>query len=215
MTQNSTNLKKEIQDKITFKNKYYLDDLINNNEPIILISAHYGHLERLAYIMGNLVVKTTHVARKLNNEFLNSYLQKQRAYTKLNIVDKNGAVKPLVNTLKNNGIISLIVDQNTASNAGVIIDFLGFEARQTDTPAVLSRKFNAKIVPFFINTFEDSYNIEFLEPFVCDKTNNKEQDILNCTQQQARIICDKILENPTQWFWLHKRWKNKYEYIYE
>lgn len=216
LIENPVNSKEDMRKKVEFENMEILRQLEAKGIPVILVSAHYSNLEALAYFMGQYVVQTVHIARKVNNEYFNDFLMKHRNATGLHIVDKDGAVKHLLKAMKNKQAVSLIVDQNTTDKDGILIDFMGKRARQTDTPAFLARKFDAAIVPFFIHSKDyRNYKIVFHEPIFCDKTEDKDADILKATQAQADVISQVIYDNPKYWFWCHKRWKNQYEYIYE
>jgi len=89
-------------------------------------------------------------------------------------------------------------------------------AVSNDFPIMLARKFNAKIIPVFIQTKDyEKYTITFYKPIICPKTKNSEEDIKVCTQAQADITEKVIRQKPDEWFWFHKRWKNMYEEIYK
>jgi KDO2-lipid IV(A) lauroyltransferase len=122
----------------------------------------------------------------------------------------------MITVLKNNRMLGLLVDQNTSKNEGILVDFFGKSVRHTPSAAILARRFDALIIPAFITTDDYSdYKITFYEPIKTEKTEDKDKDILDSVQKQAKITEDIIREKPEAWFWLHKRWKNQFEECYK
>jgi KDO2-lipid IV(A) lauroyltransferase len=211
--------KEKQKQRLKVINQDILDQLKESNRPLILVTGHYGNLDMLAYMMGNFVTTTTHVAKKINNPLISKFIEDRRKSFGLNVVEKDGAAKSLVKTLKNSGVVSLVIDHHTIDREGVKIKFMGKEATQSDTPANLSLKFNAPIVPFFIFRTSSGYEIKFFEPILPSKeselsSEKKKSEIIRLTQKQADVISKVIYEDPSKWFWCHKRWKSNYRYIY-
>jgi lauroyl/myristoyl acyltransferase len=94
--------------------------------------------------------------------------------------------------------------------------FLGKEVTQTPTPAFLARKFNAYIIPVYMEYLDDfKYKIIFKEPFLVEKSSNEHKDIKLATQKQADIFTQIINNNKNLWFWCHKRFKELNNEIYK
>ena len=74
----------------------------------------------------------------------------------------------------------------------------------TTIPAQFVKKFNAKIVPVYIERLkDDKFKIKFHDSL---KFHN--QDTLEkITLELNNIIEKMILKNPDQWIWTHNRWK--------
>jgi len=111
-------------------------------------------------------------------------------------------------------MLALVVDQNTASNMGILINFFNKKARQTEAPAKLATKFDALIIPVFV--IKDDfckYTMRFSTPIESSKL--EDNSIEAITQQQADIIEEQIRSKPEDWFWQHQRWKNQYEERYK
>jgi len=133
----------------------------------------------------------------------------------INAFAKVGADATLESVLKNNRMLGLLVDQNTSENEGILVDFFGKPVRHTPSAAILARRFDALIIPAFITTEDHHhYEITFYEPIITKKSEDKERDIFESVQEQARITEEIIRKKPEEWFWLHKRWKNKFEEYY-
>jgi KDO2-lipid IV(A) lauroyltransferase len=206
----------KLQSMVTFKNKEAIDQAIREGKKIILVSSHYGNWELLGLAISALVVPTTSVSKKLNNPHFDQHLTTAREALNLNMVEKKGAVKFLMNALRDNRAISLLIDQNTHENDGILVDFFGHPARQSPSTSFLARKFDAIIFPAFITTDDyEHYTITFEDPIIVDKTDNKEEDIQKASQKQSDIMENIIRKNPKPWFWCHRRWRNTHEHLYE
>lgn len=208
--------KEELSKKIEFENSEILENTLKNGEKIILITAHYGNWELIPLSIGAFFAPLTGVGRPLESKVMDQILRKNREQFNIEMLNKKGAMKGMINALKNGRILGLLVDQNTRNKDGILINFFGKLARHTPSASLLARRFNAKIIPVFITTDDyEKYKITFYEPLNCPKTKNSEEDIKKCTQAQADITEKVIREKPDEWFWFHKRWKNQYEYIYK
>jgi KDO2-lipid IV(A) lauroyltransferase len=206
---------KQLEDKVTIENEEIILDAIKSKRKIILITAHYGNWELGTIYNSAKYRPMTVVGRSMSNKYLNSDLKKARTSHNAQMLEKDGSAKSLIKALEKNRMLGLAVDQNTSNNRGILIDFFGKKARQTNSSAKLAKKFNALIIPMFVvkNGFCD-YTIKYNKPI--DINSLKSEDIIfEATQLQADVIQKQIELLPQHWFWQHKRWKNQYEYIYE
>jgi len=205
----------QLEEKVEVENEDIILEAIKSKRKIILVSAHYGNWELIGSYCSRKYKPMTNVGRPMNNEYLNKDLRKSRNLNNSEMLDKNSAAKGLIKALKSDRMVGLVVDQNTASNMGILIDFFGKKARQTEAPAKLALKFDALIIPVFViqNDFRN-YTLKFCEPIDINKIEDDDK-ILKCTQAQADIIKQQIENKPEDWFWQHQRWKNQYETLYE
>lgn len=208
--------KEEILKKVTFENEEILTKYLKQNKRIITMTAHYGNWELLSLAVAAKFTPLSIVGRDLDSSVMNKILMKNREQFDIEILSKSGAMKGLIKALKNNRPVGLLVDQNTKSNEGELVDFFSKKARHTPSAAILAKKFDAVIIPAFITTHDnyETYVIKFYEPILYDE-NDDENSLLKCIQAQADVTQKAIEEKPDEWFWLHKRWKNQYEYLYK
>ena len=208
--------KEEILEKVSFENSEIIEKAISENKRIIIVTAHYGNWELLSLSVAAKYTPLAIVGRDLDSKVMNKILTKNREQFDIELLSKSGAMKGMVKSLKSNRPVGLLVDQNTKESEGILIDFFGKKTRHTPSVAVLAKKFDAIIIPAFIqNTNEDSFVVKFFEPIQVDNSDDKEKDIRKCVQAQADITQKIIEDKPEEWFWLHKRWKNQYESMYK
>lgn len=208
--------KEEVLEKVSFENSEIIENAISENKRIILLTAHYGNWELLSLSIAAKFTPLAVVGRDLDSEVMNKILTKNREQFDIELLSKSGAMKGMVKSLKSNRPVGLLVDQNTKDTEGILIDFFGKKARHTPSIAVLAKKFDAVIIPAFIQNKNDGdFVVKFFEAIPVDNTDNKEEDIRKCVQSQADVTQKIIEDKPEEWFWLHQRWKNQYEHLYK
>jgi KDO2-lipid IV(A) lauroyltransferase len=208
--------KEEILSKVKFFDEEFLTKPLKENRKIIILTGHYGNWELLSLSIAAKFTPLAIVGRDLDSEVMNQILTKNREQFKIELLSKSGAMKGMIKALKANIPIGILVDQNTKDEEGILIDFFGKKARHTPSAAILAKKFDAVIVPAFIQTTDHlNYGVTFYPHIEIENSENKEEDIFNCVQAQANITQKVIESKPDEWFWLHKRWKNQYEHHYE
>jgi KDO2-lipid IV(A) lauroyltransferase len=208
--------KEKLLSKVTFHNEYYYTNIKEEGKGVIFITAHYGNWELLPLCLGAKYGNIWGVGRPLDYKKINNILKSNREQFNVHMLEKKGAMRGLLKGLKSGYNIGLLVDQNTSSKEGILINFFNKLARHTPSAALIARKTNTPIVPVFITTNDhEQYDITFYEPIFTPKTKNSEEDIKTSVQAQADVTEYVIKKKPDEWFWLHRRWKNQYEELYK
>ena len=193
--------------KINFLSKINIEKLKNYNKPIVFFSGHFSNFELMGVCLKELNFKIGVMYRPLNNFFINIIWEiiKKNSYSIL-IEKGNKGSKKLINHVKQNNSLGLLVDQRLSSS--IYVPFFSKPATTTITPAKLALKYDAILIPMFIkriNKIEFEFFID--EPLIINKTNDYQKDIFNITENMNKKIEGFIKTNPDQWFWLHNRWK--------
>jgi KDO2-lipid IV(A) lauroyltransferase len=213
--ENQYNRREELEKIVRFEGLDIVEQAKKSGRPIIFVTAHYGNWELGGAALGSLIMPVTVVHKALNNAYFDDYLHRARSRFDLSMVEKRGAVKQLAKVLKAKGSISLLTDQNTNEKDGIVVNFFGRDARQTAAPAFLARKYDALIIPLYIETDDDvTHKVTFYDAIEVSKTEHAEADILEATQKQADLLEKIIRKKPKFWFWCHRRWKTEHPEIY-
>ncbi|MDD2949668.1 MAG: lipid A biosynthesis lauroyl acyltransferase [Sulfuricurvum sp.] len=199
--------------RVRFENREQVDELLAQDRSIIFVSAHFGNWEMGATALSALISPTTSIYKAFKREEFDPYLLESRTPHGMDLAEKSGALKHLARALKNGNSVSLMIDQSSNSRHGVAVDFFSHPTYHSSTPAILSYKYNAPIVPLYIFTDdEENFTIRFENPIEVES--DDAQGILKATQEQANTLEKVIRANPKFWFWCHKRWKSDYPEIY-
>tara|TARA_A100001015_G_scaffold159785_1_gene177480 strand:- start:769 stop:1245 length:477 start_codon:yes stop_codon:yes gene_type:complete len=144
------------------------------------------------------------IYRPLNNIFLNplmEYLRKNYICRK-QIKKGISGTKEVLKYFKNGTSVALMIDQRVSE--GIRCDFFGQKAFTTTIPAQFVKKFNAKIVPIYIERLDEGKFKLKIHKHLQFSSN---ESIENITLELNKILEKMIIKNPTQWIWTHNRWK--------
>ena len=196
--------KEEFSNLITIENQNILEKIKKESKPVIFISGHFNNFELMAMQIDKAGIDLTTIYRPLNNIFLNPLMERIRKkyICKKQIKKGIAGTKELLQNFKNGSSIALMIDQRVTE--GVMCDFFGQKARTTTIPAQFVKKFNAKIVPVYIQRFD---NNKFKLKFDSGIEFKSDETLDAITLKLNKILEEMILKNPDQWIWTHNRWK--------
>lgn len=168
----------------------------------MVISGHCGNWELLLAFAPILKGTFYGVARKQNNPYINKLIVSARERHGANIIYKKGALRAFIKQLKAGNVVGVAMDQGVLPSEGILIDFLGAPAWTTRMPAAIAKRTGAEIAPVFMRREPDGSSVLTILPSP-KLTGDEVQD----TKLMSSYIEDYIRKNPTQWLWIHRRWK--------
>lgn len=174
---------------------------------VILITGHCGNWELLGLAMSLKSIRINGVARPQNNPYMTRVMEKARGKYGNNIIYKKGALRKILSSLKKNETIGILMDQSVVKSEGIVIDFLGKKAYTMKMPAVIARKTGAPVLTFFIRRSNGSHVIEIGKEIRLDTSEDSDLAVINDTIRFSGCIEDYIRKNPSEWLWIHRKWK--------
>ena len=187
-----------------------LEKCLEKRKGVFLLTAHYGNWEIMGLNHGLLgSCPLSSIARKLDNPYLNTLVEKLRTSTGNNIFYRNDSLLKIVRELKNNNSVAVMMDQNTAKG-GIFVDFFGLKASTPRSVAQLSYRLGTPVLPLFsYPTIKGTYKIKYGPELVFKNSENKNQIVLDWTQEMENYIESIIRKNPEPWMCGHRRWKTR------
>lgn len=177
---------------------------------VILITGHCGNWELMALSFGMQTGGVSSIARDQKNPFLNKLIEQVRAKHGNRIIYKKGALKAVISELRDGRNVGILIDQAVFKNKGYIIDFLGRPSGTIKSPALIARKTGAAVIPAFINRYADRHIINiYPEVKLSQNADSEKAAIIEDTARFMGFIEAYIREHPTEWYWVHRKWKNR------
>lgn len=187
--------------------RHHLDEALARGRGAILLTGHFGNWELYGLLSPLLGLPMTGVARPMKNLLLDAELLALRTRYGQKIVPKEGAGLKLARTLRDGGIVALLIDQHAGSR-GVRVPFFHADASTFTLAASLSRRFGAPIVPWFARaTALHKVAVRFEAPLAVDLALPDDEDAWRLTDLFHRRLEAAIRADPQQYLWFHRRWK--------
>jgi Kdo2-lipid IVA lauroyltransferase/acyltransferase len=176
---------------------------------VVFVACHMGAFELQITSMALRGLNFMVIGTPLKDKRLNDLMWKHRNKNGTNAVERDKATFPMLKTLKSGGSVALLIDQDTKVKS-TFVNFFGMPASTPIGAALLALKTGAAVLPAFSHLGEDGkQHIEILPEIPLRNTGNEEEDIHFNTQLYTNIIEARIRKYPSQWVWMHERWKTK------
>ena len=187
-----------------------MDHWITGNRPLIILTGHYGNWELAGYLFGMFGFPTVSVARTLDNPYLERYLRSFREKTGQSLVPKTGGFDQMVEVLQSNRALSFLADQD-AGQRGLYVDFFGRPASTHKAIALLAIEHNAPVAVGVARRIGPGFRYEIRCEDVIDPAElpGTADDVRILTQRFSSALERLIRQDPTQYLWLHRRWKHQ------
>jgi KDO2-lipid IV(A) lauroyltransferase len=188
----------------------YFDNAYNMGKGIIALTGHIGNFELLAAYFALKGYKVSVIGRELYDLRLNALLVKIRENIGVENIPSSASVKQVIRALRSGRALGVLADQDSSRVRGVFVNFFGRPAHTPVGPVLLAYKTQSPIVPMAIVRDEnDRYKIIVKEPIKLVFSKDKEKDLIETTQKCTKVLESIIREYPSQWLWMHDRWKSK------
>ncbi len=174
---------------------------------VLVITGHCGNWELNALAVARRVVNLKIVARPIDNPYLNWLVEKTRRKYGNSVIYKKGALKKILWALKNDEVVAILMDQSVLETEGVAAEFLGKRDYTMKTPAVIAMKTGVPVLPAFIKRTNGGHVIEVGEQIELDTSEDAEGATFHNTVIFSQKIEEYVRRNPTEWLWIHRRWK--------
>ncbi len=187
----------------------HLEEALALGRGAILVTAHLGNWEYLGACLGASGVGLLAVGAPMRNRAVDRWLRALRArFGLVQIPLGRNAGRLSLKALREGRPLLLLIDQDARSR-GVWVDFFGVPASTHPGAAVLSLHTGSPIVPCRIARMRSGHVIRFFPPRHVASAGSRQEAIRATMQTLTRMVEGWIREDPSAWFWPHRRFKTK------
>jgi len=180
---------------------------------VLMLTGHVGAWELCAFAQGVYGHPLSFLVRPLDNPLLDRMISGYRELSGNRTINKNRAVKPVLEVLKRGEDVGLLIDVNTLPDQGVFCDFFGLAACSTTGLAVFALRADAPVVPGFLIWDEPAgkHRLRFEPEIPLIRTGDFKEEVMLNTARFTKVIESYARRYPDQWLWVHKRWHTRPE----
>ncbi|MEG1641723.1 MAG: lysophospholipid acyltransferase family protein [Synergistaceae bacterium] len=186
----------------------YLDNAITKGKGIILLSSHIGNWElNAAWCATKMNIAA--IARSSDSPFQRELIEELRKAERTEIIDKTAPMTKVISHIRKKGAIGLLSDQH-AGNEGIDVPFFGENTGTVKGAGVFAYLTGAPIIPMMtIRVSPFKLKIKIYPEIKWEKGSDRDSTVKDIT-----ILCNQALElmikdNPGQWLWQHRRFREK------
>jgi KDO2-lipid IV(A) lauroyltransferase len=199
----------DIKNYIHYNKFEMIQNVYSRNRGVVLLSAHFGNWEFLAYSCGLFTkLPVLIIVKPQQNKYSDKILNKYRTQAGNEVISMYQAARALVNKIRAGGMIAMLADQSATEDKDIYVDFFGRPAATFKSPAEIALKFDIPIIMGFAMRNENhTYSVELSE-LRHDDLEYTEDGVIELTKRHVRILEETIRQKPELWAWQHRRWKH-------
>lgn len=186
---------------------HFLQHLLSRRATV-LVTGHFGNFELGGYVTGLMGIRTTTIARRLDNPFLHDYVTRFRGGKGQHMVDKSGCATEVDRHLAQGGTLSLLADQHGGPK-GCWTPFLGHPASYHKALALFSLASDAPMAVAFTIRADKPMHFRLGCAGVADPRDRGAEcsGVRSLTQWYSGLLEEVIAQAPDQYWWVHRRWR--------
>jgi len=188
-----------------FENLESLEQAHAHGKGVLVLTAHLGNWEAGSCFLPRLGYPTCFIAKKLKNPRMNAFIQANREQCGAEMIDAKKGARRILKALADGKVVCVLLDQH--HREGVLTEFFNRPVLTSPMLVQLAMKSGAPILPAFTLRADDHrYHTCFADAFEVEPNSDPEL-IRRQTQLCNDYIEEAVRKKPSQWFWLHNRWR--------
>jgi KDO2-lipid IV(A) lauroyltransferase len=124
------------------------------------------------------------------------------------VLDARHGARRILKSLAENRAVGLLIDQHTTPHRAVQVPFFGRPAWTTPIITQIAMKQGTPIVPSFSYRADDNRYDIYFEPMLLFEASDDPTAVAANTQRLTASIETAVRRDITQWFWVHRRWRD-------
>lgn len=203
--------REDILDTVAIQGLEHLDALLTAKRRIILLAPHFVGLDASATRLTLFLKESATMYTRQSDPDVDQLVREGRGrFNTVHLVSRHDGVRGLIRQLRKGVPIYYLPDMDWGLNGAAFVPFFNVPAATLLTTAQIARNFDAAVVPIMSRLDGDTgrYHVEVmpaLENFPGDDS------LEAATARINGLIEDWIRPDPSQYYWVHRRYKTRPE----
>jgi Kdo2-lipid IVA lauroyltransferase/acyltransferase len=186
----------------------HLDRLVQQGSNVILLAPHFVALE-IGGIFISRIYPTIGMYQFIKNPAMDRMVRNGRSRFGGELVERKASMHQLIRRIRSGKLFYYLPDQDAGRKRGIFVPFFGIETATYPMLSQFARLSRAKVVTCLTQQLDGGrgWKVILLPPLDPFPTDDEARD----TEYMNRTIEEAIRLMPSQYFWLHKRFKTRPE----
>ncbi|SAI51518.1 acyltransferase [Bordetella ansorpii] len=200
-----------IRDTVSLQGEEQIPELRAQGRPVILLAPHFTSLDAAATRLSMIIPSSATMYTPQRDPAIDAIVLAGRArFNDVQLVNRKDGVRGLIRHLRELRAVYYLPDMDFGRTGSVFVPFFGVPAATLLATAQLARKWNAAVLPIvdFWDPATGKYRVRVLPPLADFPGEDSLED---ATARLNREIESWVLECPSQYYWVHRRFKTRPE----
>jgi len=178
---------------------------------VLVLTGHLGAWELSSFFHSLAGYPMGMVIRRLDNGLVDSLVNTIRCQHGNRVLHKDDFARGLIAAMRAGETVGILMDTNMTPPQGVFVPFFGVEACTASGLARVALKTGAAVLPGFLvwEETERQYVLRFGTELELVNSGDSDADAACNTALFSAVIETAIRRYPSQWLWMHRRWKTR------
>ncbi len=178
---------------------------------VLVLTGHLGAWELSSFYHSLAGYPMGMVIRRLDNPLVDGLVNRIRCQHGNRVLHKDDFARGLLAAMRAGETVGILMDTNMTPPQGLFVPFFGVPACTASGLARVALKTGAAVLPGFLlwEASERRYVLRFYPELALASTGDAEADAAGNTARFTAVLEDAIRQYPSQWLWMHRRWKTR------
>ncbi len=197
----------EIASRMTFNQWEPFDEAMAGGKGAIFVGLHMGNWDIGGAVLALKGYPMTVVVDTFRNRRLNDFVQGTRARLGMKTIPREDAARRVLQALRRNEALAILMDRPARGDAGVEIQFFGRKTMVPAGAATLALRTGARIVPAGMVRLPDDRFLGLVDRCIdYEPTGDRDRDVRELTQLIMDSLARWVREYPDQWYKFQRMW---------
>ena len=203
-----------IRNLVRMRNPELMVEAFKKGRGMVMLTGHFGNWELIALAVAHITgIPVTIIVQPQSNELVDGVINRHRCLFGNKVVPMGLAVREIIRTLQDGGVIALAPDQSGPME-GPFVEFFGRLVSAHQGPAVFALRSGAPMqMGFMLRQQDGTYEVVLEEISTAGITDYTEENTVELTRCYTALLEKYIRQRPDHWLWLHRRWKHTWERV--
>ncbi len=196
-----------LRQAVRYQDKHFLDDALAANQKVILLYPHFTAFEAAVYALNQDVPLISVYSHQKNAELDAQILRGRHRYDNVFLIGRTEGLRAIIKQIRQSAAPFLYLpDQDFGVKDSIFVDFMGVQTATITGLSRIAKMTDAKVIPAIPTRQSDgTVQLRFYPAW----DDFPSADPVADTQRMNDFIAARVLEQPAQYFWLHKRFKTR------
>lgn len=199
----------DIRNNVKVEGLEHLTRAFARGKGVLFLTGHMGSWELLTLVPALIPFTIHDIYRPLDYHPLESVIMRFRTRFNMKLIAKEGAIRKILKALSRNEGVGIPLDQSVSAKDGVFADFFGYPTCTSKGMGLIAMRTQSPVLSVFMIREDKKFRVVIGPQMTLNLTGDTATDLLEITRRFNQEIEKIIRRYPSQWFWVHNRWKTK------